>query len=205
MTTLWLVRHSAPTADFLAEARCYGVSEVPLDYEHLAESVVRLRAVLPRCNRYIVSPRQRCRAMADALSSGLDFPQFQVDERITEMNFGCWENTRWADLPREALDAWAENFWAYRVHGGESVLDFVIRVKDALYDVFTQGRGEATLWITHQGVIRVVRAFLSNEGLSGLSGVSGIGFGDAIQVHMNDEFDRCIERTWRAVAREFIP
>ncbi len=119
------------------------------------------------------------------------------------MDFGRWENVRWGDVPRTELDAWAADFWGYRAHGGESVFGFVTRVKAALVDAITRQPSDETVWVTHQGVIRSVRALTGEGGLKRLAEVAGIGFGETIELRLDESLVHPIESSWREVAQQF--
>ena len=78
-----------------------------------------------------------------------------------EMNFGVYEGAAWADIPKDALDAWTQEFTHHRFGGQESVAQFMERV-GAVWD---EGRScllRDQAWITHAGVARA--AMLLEQG-----------------------------------------
>ena len=82
------------------------------------------------------------------------------DDRLKEMNFGDWEEQRWDAIDRELLDDWAANFEHARAHGGESVAQFVARVR-AWFDAFALTRELSPAYVvTHAGVIRVIASLV---------------------------------------------
>ncbi|RYZ01390.1 MAG: phosphoglycerate kinase, partial [Comamonadaceae bacterium] len=92
-----------------------------------------------------------------ALRPGL---KFALDPRLAEMDFGDWENRRWSELGRDAIDAWTADFAAHRCGGGESVTGLLARVASALDAACC--RGDDVLWVTHAGVARAVRLLLAS-------------------------------------------
>ena len=200
MISLWLVRHSAPTERYAQQAYCYGVTEIALDADHFSLSETRLRECLPRAPRVWVSPRLRCQKLAEAL-----YPDdHQIDPRIAEMNFGRWEHRPWDDIVRSELDCWAAGFWQYRDHGGESVLEFATRVASALTEAARDGGDQPMVWVTHQGVIRVVRALLSETGLMSLGQTAGIDFGTGIAFQIDQTHVRGIEASLAFVRENLV-
>ena len=113
----------------------------------------RLTSALPKIDHIVCSPLGRCRLLAGYLSQRLTKP-VTINEDLTEMDFGAWENTLWDDVPRQELDAWADDFYHARPHGGESVAMLQTRVRRAL-----KSRPEgAVLWVGHAGLYRSLLA-----------------------------------------------
>jgi alpha-ribazole phosphatase len=76
------------------------------------------------------------------------------------MNFGDWEMQRWDQIDRALLDDWAADFEHARAHGGESVAQFVERVR-AWLDAFGQTRELSPAYVvTHAGVMRVIASLV---------------------------------------------
>lgn len=155
-----LIRHPAVTLD---SGVCYGHSDVALaeDVEMsstaLALKLATLQVPAPRV--FMSSPLMRCSALAAAMAS--DFGcALSHDDRLKEMNFGAWEQQRWDAIDRALLDDWAANFEHARAHGGESVAQFVARVR-AWFDAFAQTRELSPAYVvTHAGVMRVIASLV---------------------------------------------
>lgn len=109
-------------------------------------------AALPRVQHIVTSPLLRCRKLAAHLGGALSL-SVEIDTRFIEMDFGTWECTPWADVPRGELDSWAADFVNARPHGGESVADLRERVQDGLLAM-----PKHTLIVTHAGVIKAALA-----------------------------------------------
>ncbi|CAB3769451.1 histidine phosphatase family protein [Paraburkholderia humisilvae] len=153
-----LIRHPAVSVD---AGVCYGDSDVPLvtgpdvSAEALAVRLATLQVPAPRV--VLTSPLTRCATVAAALAANFGCTA-SSDDSLKEMNFGTWELQRWDDIDRVLLDAWAEDFEGARVHGGESVAQFVSRVR-TWFDVFEQTRELSPAYVvTHAGVMRVIAA-----------------------------------------------
>jgi alpha-ribazole phosphatase len=153
-----LIRHPAVNVDV---GVCYGNSDVPLASgpETSAETLaMRLATLLVPAPRVVLtSPLTRCATVAAALAGNFGCAA-SSDDSLKEMDFGNWELQRWDDIDRALLDAWAADFEGARVHGGESVAQFVARVR-AWFDVFEQTRELSPAYVvTHAGVMRVIAA-----------------------------------------------
>jgi alpha-ribazole phosphatase len=153
-----LIRHPAVTVD---AGVCYGHSDVPLadgpdvSAEALAVHLARLQVPAPRV--LLSSPLTRCATIAASLAGNFGCA-FSCDDSLKEMDFGTWELQRWEDIDRALLDAWVADFEGARAHGGESVTQFVARVR-AWFDVFEQTRELSPAYVvTHAGVMRVIAA-----------------------------------------------
>jgi alpha-ribazole phosphatase len=153
-----LIRHPAVNVD---AGICYGNSDVPLaagpetSAEALAVRLATLQVPAPRV--VLTSPLTRCATVAAALSNNFGCTA-SSDDSLKEMDFGTWELQRWDDIDRALIDAWAADFEGARVHGGESVAQFVTRVR-TWFDVFEQTRELSPAYVvTHAGVMRVIAA-----------------------------------------------
>ena len=146
-----LVRHTRPA---VPEGVCYGITELdlPPTFDDEAAAVV---AALPRADRLVSSPLERCRRLAERIgvARGL-VPVF--DERLRELDFGAWEGVPWKSIPRTELDAWAADFLHARPHGGESVQMLRERVAAAIADYRRNGTSHVV--VTHAGVIKAALA-----------------------------------------------
>jgi alpha-ribazole phosphatase len=160
-----LIRHPAVAVD---AGVCYGHSDIALaeDAEVSATALALKLATLqvPAPRVFISSPLMRCSALAAAMAN--DFGcALSHDDRLKEMNFGAWEQQRWDAIDRALLDDWAANFEHARAHGGESVAQFVARVR-AWFEAFAQTRELSPAYVvTHAGVIRVIASLVLDVSL----------------------------------------
>ena len=146
-----LVRHTRPA---VPAGVCYGITELDLapTFDDEAAAVV---AALPRADRLVSSPLERCRRLAERIGAARGLvPVF--DERLRELDFGTWEGVPWKSIPRAELDAWAADFLHARPHGGESVQMLHERVAAAIADYRRSGASHVV--VTHAGVIKAALA-----------------------------------------------
>ncbi|WP_144145008.1 alpha-ribazole phosphatase [Paraburkholderia sp. BCC1884] len=155
-----LIRHPAVALD---PGVCYGHSDVALAEDAeissnaLAVKLATLQVPAPRV--LMSSPLKRCAALATEMANSFGCA-LSHDDRLKEMNFGDWEAQRWDEIDRALLDDWAANFEHARAHGGESVAQFVTRVR-AWFDAFAQTRELSPAYVvTHAGVMRVIASLV---------------------------------------------
>ncbi|MEM5439116.1 alpha-ribazole phosphatase [Paraburkholderia diazotrophica] len=153
-----LIRHPAVDVE---EGVCYGHSDVALadapeaSAAALAVRLATLQVPAPRV--LLSSPLTRCASVAAALAANFGCAH-SCDDSLKEMDFGTWELQRWNDIDRALIDAWANDFEGARAHGGESVEQFVSRVR-AWFDALQQTRELSPAYVvTHAGVMRAIAA-----------------------------------------------
>ena len=160
---LWVVRHAAPC---IAPGTCYGVLNVPADPEATQIAAQRLATALPNPALLQHSPLQRCEQLALSLSALQANLTSNADGRLREMDFGQWEGRLWADIARDGLDAWTQDFAHYRPGQGENLASMLTRVSAALDEAQQHLlRGTHVVWVTHAGVARCVEWLVSQGGL----------------------------------------
>lgn len=161
---LWLLRHALVD---LPAGLCYGMTDAPALPQATIEAAQGLSGVLPPVLAELrVSGLQRTHQLASALRRHRpDLPEPQIDVRLNEMHFGCWERQPWDAIPRAAFDDWMADFAHHRFGGIESTQSVIERVADAI-DAQRQRLGAAgegdVVWITHAGVIRAAQFVLTH-------------------------------------------
>lgn len=139
------VRHAPLPA---LAGRCYGRFDAAVPASVQDEAAHALHVALPMLP-IVSSPLSRCRALAEALHARRPSLRLRIDARLRELDFGDWEHRAWAELPREALDAWARDVTGFTPPGGESFDALTARVAAALAAL-----DSPHVVITHAGVIR---------------------------------------------------
>ena len=157
--TLWVVRHAQP---LIASGICYGALDVPADAAATQQAAKALAQVLPHGTVLLSSVLQRCELLAHGLCGLRPDLIHKPEPRLVEMNFGIYEGVAWADIPKEALDAWTANFSTHRFGGRESVAEFMARVAE-VWDAWHTEPAQHQAWITHAGVARA--AALLQQGI----------------------------------------
>ncbi|THJ32613.1 phosphoglycerate kinase [Lampropedia aestuarii] len=159
---VWWMRHPRVV---LPAPLCYGASDVPVDEEHAQQCALLLAQQLPANCQVITSERQRTQTVARQLQAlRPDLPEWHVDARLNEMDFGCWEMVPWQQIPRTQLDAWNAEFSNYLFGGQESVAHLAARAQAACqaFEQQAQQSGQSILCITHAGIINAVQYVLQN-------------------------------------------
>ncbi len=147
---LWLARHAKP---LIAPGICYGTLDVEAHAELTQMAAQSLAKALPTDITVITSPLRRCMQLAECLQALRPDLTYQTDDRLREMDFGTWEGVPWADIPKEAVDAWTDDFANHRFGGKESANEVLARVASA-WDSLQANM--STLWIAHSGVAQAV-------------------------------------------------
>lgn len=154
---IYLIRH---TEVAVGRSVSYGQSDVELATNYTEQRDRILTYLSTAAPSYLFSsPLTRCSLLANELatSAGLDVTSVQFDDRIKELNFGDWEMTPWADIPRSTLDPWMADFVNVGPPRGESFQELFDRVshfwQEKIVSLTVQNTGPVYI-ITHGGVIR---------------------------------------------------
>ena len=162
MTLLAVLRHG-PT-EWNAIGRVQGRTDVPLSPGGREE--VR-RWLLPpdvEAFSWVSSPLVRTVETARILN-GRDVKR---DARLIEMDWAEWEGASLTALRAELGDlmrAWEARGLDFRAPGGESPRDVQARIAPFLAEI--AACGEATVAVTHKGVIRALYAFATGWDMTG--------------------------------------
>jgi len=150
---LYLIRHTTPEVGM---GVCYGQTDLDVADSFETELAKIREKVAHLDSPYIYSsPLQRCAKLASALAVEL---QVQHDHRLKELDFGDWEMLPWDQIPRGAIDVWAEEHVRQAPPNGESFHALHLRASEFLAEVSANRRGEQVVVVTHAGVIRALLA-----------------------------------------------
>lgn len=151
---LVLIRHPKTVAP---AGTCYGSLDLEAAPERLEADAARLAPLIPKDAWIVSSPKRRALDLARRLGEP------ETDARLVEMDFGCWENRQWSDLPRTEIDGWAADFMGYAPPGGESVRAMAERTLDWWRSV---AKHDGTLVVVgHGGPWRLLAAHLTGTPL----------------------------------------
>jgi alpha-ribazole phosphatase/probable phosphoglycerate mutase len=155
-TTLDLMRHGEPVG-----GRKYrGQIDDPLSEKGWAQMRAAIGDAAP-WTRIVSSPLARCQAFAEMLAQRHGLP-LELDPRLKEVGFGCWEGRTAAEIEREAPGTLAR-FKADPVHarpaGAEPLAEFQARVAAGLQALLSQQPDRHILVVGHAGVIRMALAW----------------------------------------------
>ena len=105
----------------------------------------------------LCSPLLRARQTAQAVSDAVGVP-VQIDERLTEFDFGTFDGT--SRFGEEFQ--WVRAQLPMRFPGGESAFDLAYRVYGLLHEIREKYADRTVLLVCHNCVSRMVRSFFVN-------------------------------------------
>jgi alpha-ribazole phosphatase len=146
-TRFWLIRHAL--VDENARAMLYGVMDVPLCESTLLAQAPMYRALaerLPRPAVWVVTPLSRTRRTAETIfAHGYPAQALTVEPGLIEQSLGEWQG-----LPHA--------FWPLAGHerppGGESMVEVIARVGEAMERMALDHDGQDVVIVSHGGAIR---------------------------------------------------
>ena len=107
------------------------------------------------------SDLKRCTESAKIINESLNL-DIKEKEGFRELNFGIFEGISHEELmnkyPEEA-DIFFKNWETYRIPGGESIHDFMMRAVNEIEEIKKACKGERILITTHSGVIQAVLSY----------------------------------------------
>lgn len=150
---IYLIRH---TQTATPKGLCYGQTDVALADSFNAERA-RLNEKLPERQADCViysSPLSRCTRLAETFSADVI-----LDARLLEINFGDWENQRFAVFDTETVKQWADHFVTVSPPNGESFQTLCERTASFWQDL-KNCTAQQVFVFTHAGVIRALLALI---------------------------------------------
>jgi alpha-ribazole phosphatase len=157
VTRWWWIRH-APVTNH--GGRIYGQRDVECDVSD-APAFAALARALPRDAVWVASHLKRAIATAEAIAAaGIAAPPLVIEPALAEQNFGAWQGEL-----REAIFARnpdRRGFWYAPADiappGGESFVEVVARVSDAIQRLGRAHAGRDIVAVAHGGTIRAALA-----------------------------------------------
>ncbi|HKW82544.1 MAG TPA: histidine phosphatase family protein [Burkholderiaceae bacterium] len=125
--SLQVWRHPKPRG---AAGLCVGRIDLAVDRRKAKRLAHRIRAHARRqglARDVVTSGLQRSASVGRALA-GWGW-RHSVDPRLDEFDFGAWDGKPWAEVSRDAIDAWSQAFATHRPGGGESVAGLLERCR----------------------------------------------------------------------------
>lgn len=157
LARIWLVRHAEVHADW--QSKAYGNFDVPLSEEGAAATTALGSAFASEPVAHVQSSDlERALAMGRAIANSTGAP-LVTDERLREIWRGTWQGltteefrVRWA----ADADAFFDDPWNWKGHGGESDADVFARAWPATIAALDAAKGQVAVVTTHYNVIRVL-------------------------------------------------
>lgn len=156
---------------------CYGNLDIGLAPTFEADCAA-VQAIIPNVDRIFSSPLQRCRILAERIAN-VAGKGLVCDPALQEMNFGSWQGCKWDDVSIAELDKWAADFEDARPHGGESISQVRLRLKELVVSIDACS-DERILMVTHAGVIRVLIAMCTQCDERDIK----VGYGEVIDLFL---------------------
>lgn len=161
--TIYFVRHGE--TDWNADRRLQGQTDICLN-ETGRRQAARNGRMLRELIRdftgldFVASPLSRTRETMEILRGeiGPRCPDYRVDARLKEINFGHWEGFTWAELPDrdpEGYSARLADPFGWRPRNGESYRDLMERIS-----AWCESLDSNVVVVSHGGVSRVLRGHL---------------------------------------------
>ena len=155
MTTIYLVRHCEAAGNIGRVFQGHIDEDISENGRRQLEKLARRFRDIP-LEAVISSPLLRARRTAEAVNRYHGVP-VEIDERLMEINGGCWEGKRWADLPglypKECHD-WVHTPWAFHPAEGEAMADVYARMAAALTAIAAAHPGRQVAVVSHGCAIR---------------------------------------------------
>ena len=150
---LYIARHGE--TPWNVENRVSGRTDVPLTEKGMEQARLLARNAMGKGIQVILcSPLLRARQTAQAVSEAIGVP-IELDERLIELDFGCFEGGPRSDPEFQYTRAQ----FPTRYPGGESAFQLAHRVYSCLEDVKRKYAGKTVLLVCHGGVCRMVRSY----------------------------------------------
>ncbi len=159
IVTVVLVRHGRSTSNAAGTlaGRTPGVQLDEQGREQAAALARRLADI--RIDRLVCSPLERCRQTLEPLAATLDLP-VEVDERLSEVDYGAWSGRSLAELANEPLWRVVQAHPSAAVFpGGEGLAQMSARAADAIRAVRAGAAADRTVLVcSHGDVIKAILA-----------------------------------------------
>jgi len=102
------------------------------------------------------SPLKRCIKLSKEIAS-----EFDIDDRIKEMNLGDWEMKKMKEISNDQKNEWENNLLSFKIPNGESNSEFLARLNDFLQSILTLKTD--VLIVCHAGSINGMISILTDE------------------------------------------
>lgn len=152
---IYLVRHGESEAN--TKKRFSGITDVELTEKGVLQAVRAGKKLKDKTiHKIFSSPLKRAKNTAEIIADeiGYNKKDIIVENCLTEVNFGIFENLTWEEIVQQYADeseSWIEFKHKYKFPKGEGYDDIILRVSSFLDNV-----PDNSLIATHFGVIQAV-------------------------------------------------
>ena len=158
----YIWRHPKPIG---AEGICIGQTDIWVDKRKLKRLANRIQRFvrLHQLPKVIwVSPLQRSLKVGQILAqSGF---QYHVAPELAEVNFGVWDGQPWAQIAKQEIDDWCDNFADFAPKDGESLQQVFNRTEAWLNKMAIQDSNHRPiLAVGHAGWINAASMIVAGQ------------------------------------------
>ena len=158
---LYIWRHPKPMA---ANGFCIGQTDIKVDrrkIKRLANKIQRFVRLHQLPKVIWVSPLQRSLKVGEILAQqGF---QCKVMPELAEINFGKWDGQAWAQIPKQEIDDWCNDFADFAPKGGESLQRLFSRVESWLNEMIIENSQRPLLAVGHAGWINAASMIVAGQ------------------------------------------
>jgi alpha-ribazole phosphatase len=160
ITRWWWIRHGPTNA---SDSLMVGQTDLPASLVGCEHALSRLVAYLPTRPVWVVSPMRRARETVAALvAAGTTRSPELIEQSFTEQSYGAWDGMTY-DAIAERYPDQAEGLWfdpaATRPPEGETFVEVVDRVGQAIVTLNRSQRGRDIAVMAHSGTVRAALAW----------------------------------------------
>lgn len=159
--TFYLIRHFEVEAHY--KDTYIGWTDAHLSPEGIrtaSECKNELQEILKSCEQFYSSDLSRCKQSLSCL--GIDEPRITCLEGLREKSFGKSEGMSFELIQKVHNIAYRDFLQWIEAIGGESVEDFLARIRHTLFEQVFSSAKEANLIMTHAGVIHAMESIVKN-------------------------------------------
>ena len=154
-TRWWWIRH-APSAGEMGVI--HGQDEVDADLSD-TEAIADQKSRLPKDAVWLTSGLARAVQTAGALGAP---DNCRAVSKLMEQSYGDWNGMRWADIKGEEVKEFWQNFATNSPPNGESFVQMVERVSEAIASLNHEYHDRDIIAVTHAGTIRAALTMALN-------------------------------------------
>ena len=162
MFHIW--RHPRPIA---ANGFCIGQTDISVDkrkIKRLANKIQRFVRLHQLPKVIWVSPLQRSLKVGEILvQHGF---QCNIAPALAEIDFGKWDGQPWAQIPKQQIDDWCDNFADFAPKGGESLQQLFERIENWINEMARQNSSQPILVVGHAGWINAASMIVAGQEVS---------------------------------------
>jgi alpha-ribazole phosphatase len=148
---VYLVRHIKPNTP---SGLCYGQYNVPLPPNHSTLHQSLIKKLPAQVDAVYSSDLDRCKLLAkDYCEETNQLDLLKINNQISELNFGDWENKLWDEINQEEVMHWMNNYETIAPPNGETYKQLFERVT-LFYNQLLKQSFKTVVIFTHAGVIR---------------------------------------------------